>query len=179
VALTLIYQMFAKLLGWMVLRARSDTAKDIEILVLRHQLTVLHRRTPRLRISWTDRAVIAVLARLLPARRRVGLLVTPSTILRWHRQLIARRWTTPHTRPGRPAIPTGVRALIVRLATENPTWGYRRVRREALIVRVGVRDPRVSQFLLIMCRRRPMRRGRPGFLAGWPAQGMGCEIWRR
>jgi putative transposase len=130
VALTLIYQMFAKLLGWTVLRARSDTAKDIEILVLRHQLTVLHRRTPRLRISWTDRAVIAVLARLLPARRRLGLLITPSTILRWHRQLIARRWTTPRTRPGRPAIPAGVRALIVRLATENPTWGYRRVHGE-------------------------------------------------
>jgi putative transposase len=81
-------------------------------------------------MSWTDRAVIAGLARLLPARRRLGLLVTPSTILRWHRQLIARRWTTPHTRPGRPAIPAGVRALVVRLATENPTWGYRRIHGE-------------------------------------------------
>jgi putative transposase len=130
VALTLIYQMFAKLLGWMVLHARSDTAKEIEILVLRHQLAVLQRRTSRPRMSWTDRAVIAGLARLLPARRRLGLLVTPSTILRWHRQLIARRWTTPHTRPGRPAIPAGVRALVVRLATENPTWGYRRIHGE-------------------------------------------------
>ena len=130
VALKLIYQMFAKLLSWMVLHARSDTANEIEILVLRHQLAVLQRRTPRPRISWSDRAVIAALARLLPARRRRGLLVTPATILRWHRQLVRRRWTTPPVRPGRPAIPAGVRALIVRLATENPTWGYRRVHGE-------------------------------------------------
>ena len=114
----------------MVLHARSDAANEIEILVLRHQLAVLQRRTPRPRISWTDRAVIAALARLLPARRRRGFLITPATILRWHRQLVRRRWTTPSTRPGRPAIPAGVRALIVRLATENPTWGYRRVHGE-------------------------------------------------
>jgi putative transposase len=88
VALTLIYQMFAKLLAWMVLHARSDTAKEIEILVLRHQLAMLQRRTSRPRMNWTDRAVIAVIARLLPARRRLGLLVTSSTIMRWHRQLI-------------------------------------------------------------------------------------------
>jgi putative transposase len=102
VALGLIYQMFFKLLGWLVLRARSDTSKDIEILVLRHQLAVLQRRTPRPRTNWTDRALIAALTRLLPVRRRLGLLVTPATILRWHRQLIARRWTTQPTRPGRP-----------------------------------------------------------------------------
>ena len=114
----------------MVLHARSDTANEIEILVLRHQLAVLQRRTPRPRISWSDRAVIAALARLLPARRRRGFLVTPATILRWHRQLVRRRWTTPGISPGRPAIPAGVRALIVRLATENPTWGYRRVHGE-------------------------------------------------
>ena len=114
----------------MALRTRSDTAKEIEILVLRHQLAVLQRRTPRPRISWTDRAVIAALARLLPIRRRVGLLVTPATILRWHRLLVARRWTTQPARPGRPAIPAGLRALVLRLATENPTWGYRRIHGE-------------------------------------------------
>jgi putative transposase len=102
VALKLIYQMFAKVLSWMVLRTRSDAAKEIEILVLRHQLAVLQRRRPRPRINWTDRAVIATLARLLPAPRRRGLLVTPATILRWQRHLVRRRWTTPHTRSGRP-----------------------------------------------------------------------------
>jgi transposase len=114
----------------MVLRTRSDTTKEIEILVLRHQLAVLQRRTPRPRVTWTDRALIAALTRLLPLRRRLGLLVTPATILRWHRQLIARRWTTQPARPGRPAIPAGLRALVLRLATENPTWGYRRIHGE-------------------------------------------------
>jgi putative transposase len=134
VALTLIYQMFAKLLGWMVLHARSDTTKEIEILVLRHRLALLRRPPSRPRMNWTDRAVIPALVRLLPARRRPDLLITPATILRWHRQLITHlithRWTTPHPRPGRPAIPTSVRPLIVRLATENPTWGYRRIHGE-------------------------------------------------
>ena len=129
-ALRLIYLMFSKLLGWIVLRTRSDTTKEIEILVLRHQLAVLRRSTPRPRMTWTDRALIAALTRLLPACRRLGQLVTPATILRWHRQLIARRWTTQPTRPGRPAIPAGLRSLVIRLATENPTWGYRRIHGE-------------------------------------------------
>jgi putative transposase len=130
VALCLIYFVFSKLLSWMVLRSRSDATKDIEILVLRHQLPVLQRRTPRPRLSWPDRAVLAALTRLLPTRRRRGLLVTPSTILRWHRRLIARRWTTQPARSGRPAIPAGLRALAVRLATENSSWGYRRIHGE-------------------------------------------------
>jgi putative transposase len=130
VTLTPIYRMFATLLSWMLLRARSDTAKEIEILVLRHQLAVLQRRTPRPRMRWCDRAVIAALARLLPPRRRLGLLATPATIMRWHRQLVANRWTNQHARPGRPAIPAGVRRLILRMATDNPTWGYRRIHGE-------------------------------------------------
>ena len=130
VALRLIYQMFSKVLSWIVLRTHCDTAKEIEILVLRHQLAVLRRRTPRPRITWTDRALIAALARLLPVRRRIGMLVAPATILRWHHQLVARRWTTQPIRPGRPAVPAGLRALVLRLATENPTWGYRRIHGE-------------------------------------------------
>src|SRR3954451_732085 len=103
-AVKLIYQMFAKLLRWMVLHARSDTANEIEILVLRHQLAVLRRGTPRPQMSWTERAVIAALARLLPVRRRHKFLITPDTILRWHRNLVHRRWTPPPVRAGRPAI---------------------------------------------------------------------------
>lgn len=122
--------MICRLVNWMVLLARSDTSKDVEILVLRHQLAVLRRHTPRPRMTWADRALIAALTRLLPARRRPGLLVTPITILRWHRRLVTRRWTTEPTRTGRPVIPAGLRALAVRLASENPTWGYRRVHGE-------------------------------------------------
>src|SRR5829696_1680794 len=81
--------MFSTLLGWLVLRARCNTAKEIEILVLRHQLAVLRRGARRPRLSWADRAVIAALTRLLPTPRRLGLLVTPATLLRWHRQLAA------------------------------------------------------------------------------------------
>jgi putative transposase len=83
-ALRLIYLVFSKLVAWTLLRARSDRTKEIEILVLRYQLAVLQRRTPRPRMNWSDRGLIAALARLLPAHRRCGLLVTPSTILRWH-----------------------------------------------------------------------------------------------
>jgi putative transposase len=129
-ALQLIYLIFSKLLGWMVLRTRSEPTKDLEILVLRHQLAVLRRRAPRPRMSRIDRALIAAFTRLLPTPRRLGLLVTPATILRWHRQLVARHWTTTPTRPGRPGIPAGLRALVLRLATENPTWGYRRIHGE-------------------------------------------------
>jgi putative transposase len=91
VALRLIYQMLSQLLSWIVLCTRSATSKEIEILVLRHQLAVLQRCTRRPRMSWTDRALIAALTRLLPTPRRLGLLVTPATIPRWHRQLVARR----------------------------------------------------------------------------------------
>ena len=90
VALMRIYRMFTQLLSWIALCARADISKDVEILLLRHQLAVLHRRTPRPRPHWIDRAVIAALPRLLPTRRPQGLLITPATILRWHRQLVTK-----------------------------------------------------------------------------------------
>jgi putative transposase len=136
-ALRLIYLVLSRVLSWMVLLARSDTANQIEILVLRHQLAILQRRTPRPRMSWADRAYVAALTRLLPTRRLHGLLVTPATVLRWHQRLVSRRWTTLSTRPGRPPIPAGLRTLAVRLATDNPTWGYRRIHGE--LARLGYR----------------------------------------
>src|SRR6476469_2740624 len=117
-----MYQVFVKLLSWIALHTRSDTANEIEILVLRQQLAVLQRRTPRPQITWSDRAVIAALARLLPARRRHGLVVTPATIMRWHRYLVRRRWTTLPCRAGRPAIPAGFFFFNDTATTENPTW---------------------------------------------------------
>ena len=131
VMLRLAYVIARRLVGGLVLLARSDAAKEVEILLLRHQLAVLQRQARRPRLTWTDRVVMTALALRLPPVRRVGLLVTPGTILGWHRRLVARRWTTPgRRRPGRPSIPTGVRALVKRLAVENPDWGYRRIHGE-------------------------------------------------
>ena len=125
----LIYRCFAVVLSWLVLLARSSTAKDVELLVLRHEVAVLRRANPKPRLGWSDRAVLAALARLLPKALRLSRLVTPGTLLRWHRRLVARRWTQPRS-PGRPPIADELVALIVRLATENRTWGVVRIQGE-------------------------------------------------
>ena len=123
----LLYLVFARLASWLVLLARSSTAKDVEILVLRHEVAVLRRARRPPRLSWAGRAVFAALIRLLPAGLRGRRLVTPGTILRWHRRLVRWKWRRPQARIGRPPISSELVALIVRLAHENPAWGYTRV----------------------------------------------------
>jgi putative transposase len=129
VCVALAYRLLVTVLSWLALLARSSSAKDAEILALRHEVAVLRRANPRPRMSWTDRAVLAALARIMPKALRTGRIVTPGTLLRWHRRLVAARWRQPRA-PGRPPLPDELVALIVRLARENTRWGVVRIQGE-------------------------------------------------
>jgi putative transposase len=121
----------------LVLLARGDAAKDLEILVLRHQLSVLRRQLPRPKLEPADRALLAAISRVLPKSRWSCFFVQPETLLRWHRRLVAGAWTHPRRQTGRPPLDHEVQQLIVRLARENPRWGYQRIKGELL--RLGMR----------------------------------------
>ncbi|SRR6266704_2442267 len=134
--LRLLYLLLCQVLRWLALLARSSVAKDAELLMLRHEVAVLRRQVAGPRVDWADRALLAGLARLLPRPAWRNLFVQPATLLRWHRDLVRRCWTYPHRR-GRPSVAAEVRELVLRLARENPTWGYRRIHGE--LCRLGYR----------------------------------------
>jgi putative transposase len=127
---SLLYILTRHLLELVALRFRSPRSKDLEIVVLRHELSILRRQVARPELSDADRVFLAAASRLLPRRRWSKFLVTPETLMRWHRRLVARRWTYPRRSRGRPPIDPDVVALILRLARENPRWGYLRIQGE-------------------------------------------------
>jgi putative transposase len=136
-ALSFLYLMARWLVGMPIGRFQSEHAKDVEIAVLRHQLDVLRRQVKRPEFRPADRALLALLSRALPRRNWSIFLVTPATILRWHRRLVTRKWTQPSCRGGRPPLADHLVRLILRLARENPRWGYRRIQGE--LKKLGIR----------------------------------------
>jgi putative transposase len=131
-----VYLALCRSVELLALLTRGDAAKDLEILVLRHQLTVLQRQTSRPKLEPADRALLAAISRVLPRSRWSCFLVKPETLLRWHRRLVAGTWTYPTRGAGRPPLDQDVQQLIIRLARENPRWGYQRIKGELL--RLGV-----------------------------------------
>ena len=131
VSLRPLYLIFMQVLGLLLLLGRTSASKNVELLVLRHEVAILRRTTPTPHMDWADRAVLAALIRRLPTLLRGHRLVTPGRILRWHRRLVAKKWTYPN-RSGRPPIDDMIVALVERMARQNQTWGYQRIQGELL-----------------------------------------------
>ena len=144
---SLLYLALRRLMELISLRFRSRQFNELEIVVLRHELAILRRRGGRPELRPTDRAFLAATSCLLPRERWRSFFVTPDTLLRWHRRLVARRWTYPSGRPGRPRIGEGIRGLVVRLARENPRWGYERIAGELAGLGIQVSATSVQKLL--------------------------------
>jgi putative transposase len=175
----MLYLIFVRLVGWMALLARSAASKDAELLVLRQEVAVLRRQNPRPRLDWADRLVLAALARLLSRSARRSRLVTPETLLRWHRRLVRRRWTYP-AKGGRPPVDAELAALIEQMTRENPGWGYKRIQGELLGLghRVGASTVRrVLKRLRIPPAPRRSRLGWRQFLRTQAATMLACDFF--
>jgi putative transposase len=175
-----LYLAFRALLGALVRSRRGLDVKDIELLVLRHELEVLRRQVARPKLRPADRALLAAAACHLRRRSRSRRLVTPRTLLRWHRALVRRKWRQPSARRGRPPLPVEVREFVLRLAGENPRWGHRRICGE--LGKLGFRvSPTSIRRLLARARLEPApRRAGPNwreFLRGQAASVVGCDFF--
>jgi putative transposase len=141
------YVALQRVLGLLVLRGRSERSKDLELIVLRHEMQILRRQVRRLELRPADRVFLAAASRVLSRRRWACFVVTPATLLGWHRRLVAKRWTYPHRGPGRPPLDAEVRDLILRLARENPRWGYQRIQGELQNLGIRVSATTIRELL--------------------------------
>jgi|NGEPerStandDraft_6_1074524.scaffolds.fasta_scaffold83385_2 putative transposase len=145
-ALSFVYLAFVRILQLLRLSRRNSGDLAIEVIVLRHEVAVLRRQVDRPALRPKDRALLAGLSRLIPREKLTRFFVQPDTLLRWHRELVRRKWTYPKP-SGRPRIPAGTVQMVVRLARENPTWGYRRIHGELSVLGIGLAPSSVWNIL--------------------------------
>jgi len=167
-----------RLFAWVALLARGGASKDVEILVLRHEIAVLRRHIARPKPDWADRAVIAAVTRLLPRHLRVHRIVTPGTLLAWHRRIVKNKWTYPNT-TGRPPVPEKIRQLVRQLARQNPRWGHRRIQCELLSLGYRIGAGTIRRILAAAGLTPAPRRASPTwrqFLASQAAGILACDF---
>lgn len=143
-----VYLVACRPLALLVLRCRSSGSKELEILVLRHELSILRRQTKPVQLRQADRMLLAALSRVLSRRLWSAFCVSPRTLLRWHDRLVARRWTYPSRPRGRPPVGSEIEGLVVRFARDNPSWGYRRIVGELLGLGLAVSPSSVCAILI-------------------------------